>query len=170
MATHPAYIERVYIEVLPDEDPDVSYLTQAYEEVADTPERERYVYADKLRLDAYRNGDWRMAGTRLVAEITMDREGHVDRPIELKSGGIWGIESDSGRDYFVETARNQDDDLRSQLEALRFSQEEIDHALSGTLEFVDSVGISEPRPELLSLDQTEAAVTSAAVQGPNLGD
>lgn len=168
MITHPAYIERVYVEVVPDEDPDLSHLTQDYKEISDTAERERYIYQDKLRWDAYRKDEWSMAGVRLVAEITIDRENYIDRPLELRSAGVWGIESDSGRDYFVETALAQGDDLRSQLEALRFSKSEIDHALSGTLEFVDSVGVSEPRPELAGLAQVPAAVAGSPAATPEI--
>lgn len=162
---HQSYIERVYIEVVQDEDPDLSYLEQSYADVADSTERGRYLYADKLRLDAYRNSEWSMVGVRLVAELTYDREGHIDRPIEIRSAGIWGIESDSGRDYARETGLSQDDDLREQLEALRFTPAEIDHALDGQLEIVDSVGMTEPRPELQGL--SEPAQTAAAGEAPS---
>lgn len=161
---HQSYIERVFIEVVPDEDPDLSYLEQDYRD-APPAERERYQEQDRERLAAYREGEWSMAGVRLAAEITYDREGYIDSPLELRSAGVWGIESDSGRAYFVETARSQDDDLRGQLEALRFSKEEIDHALSGTLELQDGVGIAEPRPDLSSVNAAVPAPSADA--GPS---
>lgn len=161
---HQSYIERVYIEVVPDEDPDLSYLEQDYSEL-ERAERERYIYADKLRLDAYRRGEWSTVGVRLVAEVTYDREGHIDRPIEIRSAGVWGIESDSGRDYAHEAGLSQADDLREQLEALRFTKAEVDHALEGKLEIVDAVGMTEPKPELLDL--SEAAQTPSAAEPPS---
>jgi len=169
---HLAYIERVYVEVVADEDPDLSHLTQDYVEVADLDERERYLAQDRERVAAYERDEWSMVGVRLVGEVTWDREGHIDSPLELRSAGVWGIESDSGRDYALETGREQEDDLRSQFEALRFSKEEIDYAfdetLSGKRELVDSIGLSEPRPEISELAEAASVAGAPAPPSPEI--
>ena len=161
---HLAYIENVYVEVVTDEDPDLSYLSQDYAGESEA-ERERCLAQDRERLAAYRRDEWSMVGVRLVAEVTTDREGYVDRPIELRSAGVWGIESDSGRAYALETGQDQTDDLRGQLEALRFSKAELDHALAGPFGLVDSVGLTEPRPEISELRQSIAPASYTVAAG-----
>jgi hypothetical protein len=165
---HLAYIERVYVEVIPDEDPDLSYLEQDYAEVSDDAEREGYLTQDYMRIHAYHRDEWSMVGVRLVADVTTDREGYVDRPIELRSAGVWGIESDSGKGYALQTGREQQDDLREQLEALRFSKEEIDHCFSGDFELVDSVGMTEPRPEISNLAADTTVADPSQQPSPEL--
>jgi hypothetical protein len=142
---HLAYIERVYVEVVPDEDPDLSYLTQEY---PGDPAAAEMRAQDAERLAAYKRDEWSMVGVRVVAEVTQDREGRIDQPLVLKSAGIWGIESDSGREYALETGRNELGDLREQLAGLRFTAAELDEALKEPLELSDSVGMTEPRPAL----------------------
>jgi hypothetical protein len=73
-------LKEAKIVVVADEDPDTSYLDQ--------PEFED-------RKKAYERGDFNFVGVRAVAEVEI---GGVIQ--EITSGGLWGIESDSGEEYF----------------------------------------------------------------------
>jgi len=76
----------VHILVLPDEDPDTSYLDQ------DDPD-----FSD--RREAYLRGDFGFVGVRAEAKVAIESVVQT-----LTSGGLWGIESDSGDDYIREIA------------------------------------------------------------------
>jgi hypothetical protein len=78
--------------VLPDEDPDPSYLDQG--EFAD-------------RREAFRRGDFSFVGVRAEAEV--DIGGIVQT---LTSGGLWGVESDAGDSYVEEVAGEEWAELR----------------------------------------------------------
>jgi hypothetical protein len=91
MAASKVKVHRVYALVLPDEDPDPSYLDQ-----------ERF----EERREAYERGDFHFVGVRAVADIEV---GGVNQ--EIASGGLWGIESDSGDDYFATVAKDEYDQL-----------------------------------------------------------
>lgn len=80
--------------VLPDEDPDTSYMDP------DDPEW-------KDRHDAYQRGDFTFVGVRAEAEVAI---GGIIQT--LTSGGLWGTESDSGDDYFKEIADQEWHELR----------------------------------------------------------
>jgi hypothetical protein len=82
---------RVIAEV--DQDPDLSYLTGGGD-----PE---YAEEDRKRYEAY--GDrWHMIGIRAAADVTI--AGTVQH---IQSAGLWGIESDSGKAYFKEVAKEE---------------------------------------------------------------
>ncbi len=116
-----ATIRRVYVERMLDEYPDLSHLgeygnsptsecaidreargdagrnecrwfnpTMTGEQTGnpDSPEQ------DYQRMEAYNRGDWHMVGIRAVAEV-VTASGTIQT---LRSGGLWGIESDSGND------------------------------------------------------------------------
>jgi hypothetical protein len=44
----------------------------------------------------------------------------------IRSSGLWGIESDSGDDYFKEVALEQLDELENMLQAIGIPQTEVD--------------------------------------------
>lgn len=97
-----ASLDSVTIRVIPDEDPDPSYLDQ--EEFAD-------------RLAAYRRGEFAFVGVRLVAEIKIPHgKGWIMQDIE--SPGLWGIEDDSGEDYYRSVAEDEAHTLRDMLAEL----------------------------------------------------
>jgi hypothetical protein len=154
----PARIERVYVEAVLDQDPDISYLPQDYSDVTDPRERQSYLEADRLRKESF-GEDWVMIGVRAVAEVVLEVEGMVPQTIRLTSGGIWGIESDSGRKYVLDTGRDQLPELREQLKSLRFPSEDIDAALVGIdLELVErDVTVTEPQPEFATEPRPEIA-------------
>jgi hypothetical protein len=97
-----------------DEDPDLSWLEQDYkgESAAD---REEYLRQDRERLEAYRQGEWHMTFIRAEAEVVVN--GVVQK---ISSGGLGGVESDSGRDYLWETEKEQYDELSEILKKMGF--------------------------------------------------
>jgi len=105
-----AKIERAYIEVVPDEDPDTSYL---YQDEPDFSERR----------EAFERGDFSFVGVRAVAEITFETEvsnGWIHGP-KITTPGLWGIESDSGESYFSEVGADEAAQLVDMLHALGIS-------------------------------------------------
>mgnify|MGYP001558118327 FL=1 len=92
----------VYTEI--DEDPDLSYLQQNYKE--DSPkDRQRYLAQDKARLDAYYRGDWHYVG--VCCDIRIKTETNWTIPTVIGRSSVWGVESDSGEDYFKDLAEDQ---------------------------------------------------------------
>lgn len=76
---------------------------------------------DYKRMEALSQGDWCFLGIDAIAHIRIG-----DLSQEITSGGLWGIESDSGDDYLQEVAKEQLEELREQLSALGFSEDAID--------------------------------------------
>jgi hypothetical protein len=70
-----------------DWDPDTSYLD---------PEK------DAARLDALRSGDWAFVGVYAEARLLVCRTCQ-----EVRTPGLWGVESDSDRDHFEQLAREE---------------------------------------------------------------
>lgn len=106
-------ILNVTIRELPDETPDTSYLDQ--DEFED-------------RKAEYENGDFGFIGIRAEAEVQLEANGAIQT---LTSGGLWGIESDSGREYLNEVAQEELADLKSTLRAAGFSRRAIATACKG---------------------------------------
>jgi len=87
-----------------------------------TPEEVRkYVRQDYERMEAGNRGDWCMLGVAAEAEVWNPVSQVVQR---IHSGGLWGIESDSG-DYIAEEEKNQLAELKSELLAYGFSKRAI---------------------------------------------
>jgi len=102
-----ARLESITIRVEADDTPDTSYLDQ--------PE-----FAD--RLAEYRRDEFHFVGVRLVAEIAIpDGEGWIRQ--DIVTPGVWGIESDSGEDYFRDVAEDEAETLREMLKELHVSGE-----------------------------------------------
>lgn len=85
-------LHSVKVLVLHDEDPDLSYLDQ--DDFED-------------RRDAFERGDFSFVGVRAEAEVAI---GGIMQT--LTSGGLWGTESDSGDEYFLEIADQEWHELR----------------------------------------------------------
>ena len=79
----------------------------AREEVA------RYKAADFRRMEDLQNGGWFFVGVWAEAEVQSEAGGVVQR---LRSGGLWGIESDGGA-YLADVGREELAGLREELEA-----------------------------------------------------
>jgi hypothetical protein len=91
--------------VLPDEDPDVSFLDQ--DEFED-------------RKEEYHRGDFSFVGVRAEAEIVVD--GIIQT---ITSGGLWGVESDAGDEYIKEVSQEEYNDLRKILKTLGIPTSEL---------------------------------------------
>ena len=103
----PARIDNVRMEIVPDEDADASYL-----------EQEGMGFED--RLAAYRQGEFGFVGVRAVAQIVVG-----DVLQEISSPGLWGIEDDSGDDYFRSVFEEELETLRDMLKELSLPDEEL---------------------------------------------
>lgn len=104
-----------------DTDPDLSFLEQSYDDVADPEERAKYRQQDLARLVAYRRDDWYMIGIRAVATIWIDR-GSYKTHYEMKSPGLWGIESDSEPSYFDSVYKEECSTLQADIEAMKTAE------------------------------------------------
>jgi hypothetical protein len=80
----------------------------------------KYTKQDYARMQAYNNQDWCYIGIRAESKIVVD--GHIQT---ITSSGLWGIESDSDRDYLESIESEELADLRTQLYALGFSKRAI---------------------------------------------
>lgn len=84
------------------------------------------VEQDYKRMEAGNNGEWHFIGIRADAEIQLTG----DLCQHLTSGGLWGIESDSGEDYMGNIEQEQLEELRGELQAVGFTAEEIVEAFA----------------------------------------
>jgi hypothetical protein len=88
---------------------------------------------DYQRAEAYNRGAWCMVGVWAEAEVIVS--GTVQR---IRSGGLWGIESDSDASYFEEVAREQLAELADILaEFIGLSRSAIKRAFPKQVEFSD---------------------------------
>ena len=91
----------ILVLVLPDEDPDTSFLDD------ETKKR-------------FQHGDFTFVGIRAEAEITVDGITQT-----IVSGGLWGVESDAGDEYIKEIAGEEYNDLRKILKTLGVPTSEL---------------------------------------------
>lgn len=96
----------------------------AGEEPVGTDAYYEYGMQDYLRMEGLNRGDWQFLGVRAEAKVILD--GNLIQTIT--SGGLWGIESDSGA-YLDEVADEQLDELYKQLRAVGFGDAEIEAAI-----------------------------------------
>ena len=88
----------------------------------------KYVRQDYERMERLYRGDWHYMGIRAEAEIVIlsGKMGATSQTIS--SGGLWGIESDSGNDYLQSIEQEELSELRAQLKELGFSARAISAA------------------------------------------
>ena len=84
----------------------------------------RYTEQDYERMESYNRGSWHMIGIWADAQVALT--GNVVQTI--RSGGLWGIESDSYNGYLVDVEKEQLDELAKELTALGFTKRQIDAA------------------------------------------
>ena len=94
----PLKIDKITIKWDYDEYPDIFYLQQEYED-CEPEEREKYKKQDALRLKRLNLGCWSFMSCKAEAELSYPTGFRCRRIFELTSGGLHGIESDSGADY-----------------------------------------------------------------------
>lgn len=87
---------------------------------------------DYRRLEDYNRGGWCMMGVYAVAEVIIG--GTIQR---IRSGGLYGVESDAGNDYWAELGREQLAELADILKELGFSPRSIKAASPADGELID---------------------------------
>jgi hypothetical protein len=126
-----AEITSVRLTIIPDDDPDFSWLEpdSGRYKGCSPEEITKYEAQDAERLADYGNG-WTSVGVRAIAEIRFS-EGTSVWAVgnSIETAGLWGIESDSG-DYFDTIGDEELSELRDMLSALSFSSEAIDAAFA----------------------------------------
>ena len=101
----------------PDENPDLSFLTQDY--AGETKfNRLKAKAADQRRLQSYRNEEWYMRGLWVEARIAVPIGQGSFSLYELRSPGLWNVESDCGADYEKQVWDEQETELRAALKAM----------------------------------------------------
>lgn len=105
---------------------ELRYFNPNYENYKGLNETEirKYCIQDFERMESLNSGQWYYIGIR--AKATIQLTGDLTQTIT--SGGLWGIESDSGKDFITETEDAELHDLRQQLKAIGFSTRAISKA------------------------------------------
>ena len=104
-------VRKVRVRVLHDEDPDPSYFDSG---------DPAYKDQDEARRKEYEDSDFSFVGVRAEAEVV------VENVIQtITSGGLWGIESDSGEGYIEDVALEEYDNLREILKAIGVSTAQV---------------------------------------------
>jgi len=103
--------------------PSFNYVTKDGRPKDMTPEDVRkYTRQDYERMEDLNKGEWCFIGIRAEAEYQLAKDGPFQ---DLTSGGLWGVESDAGREHIAETEKEELSQLREQLTALGFSRRAI---------------------------------------------
>lgn len=105
------------------------FLPYAGGEEPGTDDYQKYGKQDFKRMESLNRGDWSFIGIIAKAEIVT----HAGTMQTIRSGGLWGIESDSG-DYLDEVGKEQLDELRAELTSLGFGKRSIDYAFKNVEE------------------------------------
>ncbi len=90
----------------------------------------KYIRQDYDRMESLNRGDWCFIGMRAEAEVQTG-SAVVQR---ITSGGLRGIESDSGREHLEETQREELAQLKDELVGLGFSRRAIATAFKNVQE------------------------------------
>lgn len=140
-------IDKILVTVTPEESPDLSFLgeysDQPGEQTIDRQERgemkwgelrywnpgrtgdgEAGIVADYQRHEAYNCGEWGMTGIGATAEILLPFGADFVCQ-QIRSGGLWGVESDAPAAYAKEIAEEELSALGDLLAEIGFSDEEI---------------------------------------------
>lgn len=96
----------------------------------------KYVREDYKRMEDLNRGDWCYLGIRVEADVILRVDDASGSSIiqTVTSGGLWGIESDSGNKYFDEVARDEWAELKKELTVLGFSARAMAKAWKGRTE------------------------------------
>jgi hypothetical protein len=85
-----------------------------------TDDHRKYGLEDFRRMERLASGDLCFLGIQARADIVVNGTCQT-----ITSGGLWGIESDSGDDYFAEVGRTEVAELAGILETLGFSRVQV---------------------------------------------
>ena len=94
-------------------------------------ELEHYKQLNKDRLESYGNS-WVHIGIYATAEI--NAAGTIQ---EIRSAGLWGIESDSDQEYLKQTELEQLEELKDQLKEFGFSKADLNKIKENSIEVID---------------------------------
>jgi hypothetical protein len=108
------------------------YFNPNYQNYAGLPEEDirKYCRQDYDRMESLNAGNWCFIGLRAEAEVQTGSD-VVQR---ITSGGLWGIESDSGREHLEETQREELAQLKDELIGLGFPRRAIATAFKNVQE------------------------------------
>jgi hypothetical protein len=81
---------------------------------------------DWERMESYNNDQWSYHG--VIAKASFISRNGLEHTVS--SGGVWGVGSDSGDDFFAELAQEEMAGLKDELLDLGFSEQEIDAAFA----------------------------------------
>lgn len=98
----------------------------------------KYCLQDFARAESGNRGDWCMIGIRAEGKYSLTNDPGWHLIQTLTSGGLWGIESDSGNDYLESIEQEELAELRAQLTALGFSKRAISTAFKSIEESGDA--------------------------------
>lgn len=145
-------ISKITVKRIPDHDADTSWIgtfsnTPTKYAIKNDQTRTRNAYAyfnstnatnrkeaqqDYDRMMQIENGNVSFYGVRAEAEIlTRPDNAHASagwKIDHITSGGLWGLESDAGEEYFKEEEKNQIQDLHDTLKEFGFTDKEISAA------------------------------------------
>jgi hypothetical protein len=117
------------------------YFNPNHENYKGLPEEEirKYCRQDFDRMESLSNGNWYYIGIRAEARVFVNEK--LIGPVAshgiaqtITSGGLYGIESDSGREHIEETIREELESLKTELLALGFSKRAISKAFQNVQE------------------------------------
>lgn len=86
----------------------------------------KYAVQDYERMESLEHGGWCFIGIRAEAEISLSNR--LETTQTITSGGLWGIESDSGTPHLESIEQEELADLKTQLKALGFGTRAISKA------------------------------------------
>lgn len=96
-----------------------------------------YCRQDYKRMEALNAGEWHYIGVMVEARVSYSIGNGTRRLEWFESGGLWGIESDSGEEYLAEVAQEQIQDLREHLNAFNVDTSEFEAKAKEALKEVD---------------------------------
>lgn len=85
-----------------------------------------YRESDYQRMESLQRGDWNFVGITARAQVILS--GSLIQ--NIRSGGLWGIESDSDEEHFEEVRQGQLAELGRELEAVGFDKSAIQKAMN----------------------------------------
>jgi hypothetical protein len=106
-----------------------------------------YRTQDQARLDAWRNGEWHFVGicARATLKVPYGVNPQCWITSELLSPGLWGIESDSGDEYFLQVYQEEREILIGMLASLKSFKTDARLQQQGITMIIFNSRLTEPR-------------------------
>jgi hypothetical protein len=87
---------------------------------------QHYYEEEQYRIESYNDGNWCMLGCYALCKVYIPQGEKYFSMQTFRSGGLWGIESDSGREYTRSVEQTEIEDLKSILVALGIEPGEVE--------------------------------------------